>query len=272
VKRPTRPAAAAGGQESHGSPSPATEALLTLVTPHRAGRRRHPRKRRAETRLSLRFDDHPPSSPEEKFSCAPSSDERRNRHFGTIRSAIGGDPLSAWRPPAASVPTPQFADRPCISWFLGRIFGLCHICPSPGKRSRYRRHRLLSQRTGTLSKKIKAIDASPIKSASRAHNVLWFDGSFVSLVNAAVLATRPFWRSLGWKKIKSDPAGGQGRPWICISFGLRPSIFVVIDSSRSRTRTTAHPGVFKNTHWGAFLVMAMAVLVAAPVEETHLSR
>ena len=100
-------------------------------------------------------------------------------------------------------------------------------------------------------------------------NVLWFALIFLFLyVTLAVLRDSPFWRSLGWKKLQSDPAGGQGRPWMYFLSGCGLSIFVVIASSR--VKDADHVPIqelFKNRA-GALSLMAMAVLIAPLVEET----
>jgi membrane protease YdiL (CAAX protease family) len=100
-------------------------------------------------------------------------------------------------------------------------------------------------------------------------NVLWFALIFLFLyVTLAVLRGSPFWRSLGWKKLKSDPAGGQGRPWMYFLSGCGLSIFVVIASSRVKDADHVPIQEFFKNRTGAMSLMAMAVLVAPLVEET----
>jgi membrane protease YdiL (CAAX protease family) len=100
-------------------------------------------------------------------------------------------------------------------------------------------------------------------------NVLWFALIFLFLyVTLAVLRDSPFWRSLGWKRLNSNPAGGQGRPWMYFLSGCGLSIFVVIASSRVKDTDHVPIQEFLKNRTGALSLMAMAVLVAPLVEET----
>jgi len=100
-------------------------------------------------------------------------------------------------------------------------------------------------------------------------NVLWFALIILFLyVTLAVLRDSPFWHSLGWKKLRSDPAGGKGRPWMYFLSGCGLSIFVVVASSQVKDAEHAPiQELFKN-RTSAMALMAMAVLVAPLVEET----
>ena len=100
-------------------------------------------------------------------------------------------------------------------------------------------------------------------------NVLWFAVLLLFLyVTIAVLRDLPFWRSLGWKRLSANPAAGKGRPWMYFVAGCGLSIFVAIASSRVKgTDHVPIQDLFKSRS-GAFLLMAMAVLVAPLVEET----
>jgi membrane protease YdiL (CAAX protease family) len=87
-------------------------------------------------------------------------------------------------------------------------------------------------------------------------------------VTLAVLRDLPFWRSLGWRKLNPDSAGGKGRPWMYFFSGCGLSIFVLI--AGSKVKNADHVPIqelFKN-RTGAMLLMAMAVFVAPLVEET----
>src|SRR5712692_9460060 len=100
-------------------------------------------------------------------------------------------------------------------------------------------------------------------------NVLLFALIFLFLyVTLAVLRDSPFWHSLGWKKLKSDPGGGRGRPWMYFLCGCGLSIFVVIAGSRVKDAEHAPIQEFFKSRTGAFSLMAMAVLIAPLVEET----
>jgi membrane protease YdiL (CAAX protease family) len=100
-------------------------------------------------------------------------------------------------------------------------------------------------------------------------NVLWYALLFLFLyMTLSVLRGTPFWRSLGWKKLKTDPAAGKGSPWMYFFSGCGLAIFVAVASSR--VKDTEHLPIqelFKS-RTGAMLLMAMAVFVAPLVEET----
>jgi membrane protease YdiL (CAAX protease family) len=100
-------------------------------------------------------------------------------------------------------------------------------------------------------------------------NVLWFALIiFFLYITLAVLRDLPFWHSLGWRKLKSDPSEGQGRPWMYFLSGCGLSIFVVIASSRVKDADHVPIQEFFKSRTGAFSLMAMAVLIAPLVEET----
>jgi membrane protease YdiL (CAAX protease family) len=87
-------------------------------------------------------------------------------------------------------------------------------------------------------------------------------------VTLAVLRERPFWRSLGWKKLNPDPISGKGKPWMYFLSGCGLSIFVAIASSRVKDAEHAPIQEFFKSRDGAILLMGMAVFVAPLVEET----
>jgi membrane protease YdiL (CAAX protease family) len=87
-------------------------------------------------------------------------------------------------------------------------------------------------------------------------------------VTLSVLRDIPFWRTLGWKKLASDPAAGKGRPWMYFLSGCGLSIFVAVAASRVKDSDHAPIQEFLKSRTGAMLLLAMAVLVAPLVEET----
>jgi hypothetical protein len=87
-------------------------------------------------------------------------------------------------------------------------------------------------------------------------------------VTLAVLREAPFWRTLGWKKLKSDPLAGKGKPWMYFLSGCGLSLFVAIAGSRVKDVEHAPIQEFFKSRSGAMLLMAMAVLVAPVAEET----
>ena len=100
-------------------------------------------------------------------------------------------------------------------------------------------------------------------------NVLWYGLLFLFLyVTLAALRGLPFWRSLGWNQLKSNPLAGKRNYWMFFFSGCGLAIFVAIASSR--IKNTEHVPIqelFKERN-GALLLMAMAVFVAPLVEET----
>jgi membrane protease YdiL (CAAX protease family) len=100
-------------------------------------------------------------------------------------------------------------------------------------------------------------------------NLIWFAMILIFLyITLAVLRDLPFWQSLGWKKLKSDPGEGKGRPWMYFLSGCGLSIFVALASSQVKDVDNVPIQEFLKNRTGAMLLMAMAVLVAPLVEET----
>ncbi len=87
-------------------------------------------------------------------------------------------------------------------------------------------------------------------------------------VTLGALRGLPFWRSLGWKKLSSDPFQAKGRPWMYFLAGCGLSIFVAIAGSRVKDAEHAPIQEFLKNRNGAMLLMGMAVIVAPLFEET----
>jgi membrane protease YdiL (CAAX protease family) len=100
-------------------------------------------------------------------------------------------------------------------------------------------------------------------------NVLWYALLFLFLyVTLAVLRDAPFWRSLGWRKLKANPSAGADKGWMYFFSGCGLAIFVALASYDMKdTEHLPIQEIFKNRS-GAILLMAMAVFVAPLVEET----
>jgi len=99
-------------------------------------------------------------------------------------------------------------------------------------------------------------------------NVLWFFLVFLFLyVTLALLRDRPFWPTLGWRKLdKLSPA--PSNPWVYFAGGVALAVCVAVASSRIKTPDHLPiQDLFRN-RTGAFLLLSMAVLVAPLVEET----
>jgi membrane protease YdiL (CAAX protease family) len=216
------------------------------------------------------FDDNPPKFPEESLptplSCDPPA-ESAPAEPGT--PPLAGDPLSyAAVASGASAPSRNLPEDLRISWswphllvfvvfvivsqFMIAIVVLAYFSTD--------RHLSQKQLKHLLESDPRLIIGT---------NVLWFALIILFLyVTLAVLRDSPFWQSLGWKRLKSDPGGGKGRPWMYFLSGCGLSIFVVVASSRVKDAEHAPiQELFKN-RTGALALMAMAVLIAPLVEET----
>ena len=102
-----------------------------------------------------------------------------------------------------------------------------------------------------------------------ATNILWFALIFLFLyMTLSVLRGLPFWRTLGWKKLNTDPIAGKGSPWMYFFSGCGLAIFVAIASSRVKNVDHVPIQELFKSRTGAMLLMAMAVFVAPLVEET----
>ena len=100
-------------------------------------------------------------------------------------------------------------------------------------------------------------------------NLLWYASIFLFLyVTLGVLREKPFWRSLGWKRLRSNISAGTANPWAYFLSGCGLAIFVFIASSQVHTNNKMPIEEVLKNRSSAMLLMAMAVLVAPLVEET----
>lgn len=99
-------------------------------------------------------------------------------------------------------------------------------------------------------------------------NVVWFFLILLFLyVTLGVLRGRPFWETLGWKRLGVS-SEAPTNPWIYFAGGIALAILVAI--ATAKVKTPEHipmQDLFKN-RTSALLLMGMAVLVAPLVEET----
>jgi len=216
------------------------------------------------------FDDNPPSPLEENLDVQPSPDQpAESTPADPFSQPLAGDPLSSMPVcPSGSFLPPNLPEDLRISWswphlLVFVIFVLAsQIALGIVVVAYYSAERHLSQKQ---LKQLLESDPRLIVGT----NVLWFALIFLFLyVTLSVLRGLPFWRSLGWKKLRSDPIESKGSPWMYFLSGCGLSIFVAIASSR--VKDTDHVPIqefFKNRE-GALSLMAMAVIVAPLVEET----
>jgi membrane protease YdiL (CAAX protease family) len=216
------------------------------------------------------FDDNPLKPPEEELATKPLSDRPAESAFSQpLAQPLGGDPLSYLvAPPSAAAPSSNLPEdlRISWSWLHLLVFGVFVVASLITLQLAvffyYSVDRHLSQ------KQLKQLFESDPRLII-GMNVLWFALIlFFLYITLAVLRDSPFWVSLGWKKLKSDPVGGKGRPWMYFLSGCGLSIFVAIASSRVKDVENAPIQEFLKNRTGAMLLMAMAVFVAPLVEET----
>ena len=91
---------------------------------------------------------------------------------------------------------------------------------------------------------------------------------FFLYITLGVLRDAPFWSTVGWKRLIVSASGRIYKPWMFPLLGGGLAILVAVGSSRVKDAENAPiEQLFKDPH-AAFLLMAMAVLVAPLVEET----
>ena len=99
--------------------------------------------------------------------------------------------------------------------------------------------------------------------------LLWYVAIFFFLyVTLSVLRGHPFWRTLGWRKLKPANPGLPKNPLAYFFAGCGLSLFVALMTASMKTpESTPIEELFKYPHT-AMMFVAMAVLVAPLVEET----
>jgi membrane protease YdiL (CAAX protease family) len=217
------------------------------------------------------FDDKPPETPGEEYrerestgaaAPAPASPESSGLQ-------LAGDPISyAGSANPAYTPRPSIPEDLRISWswphfivfifyaltsfFLVQMALILYYAP----------HRSLPPKE--LEKYLLSKPQFLFGS-----NLLWYAAIFLFLyVTLGVLRGKPFWRSLGWNKLKSNLSAGKANPWAYFFSGCGLAIFVFIASSQVHTNNKMPIEEVLKNRSSAMLLMAMAVLVAPLVEET----
>ncbi|HXN53772.1 MAG TPA: CPBP family intramembrane glutamic endopeptidase [Candidatus Acidoferrum sp.] len=217
------------------------------------------------------FDDKPPSLPEqdppEQESLLPAAAEPLS--VEDPNSPLAGDPINyAAGAPSPYTPRPALPEDLRISWswthffvfvffavssfFLVQMVLILYFAPhrtmSPKELERY----LLSKPQFLFGT-----------------NILWYAMIFLFLyVTLGVLPGKPFWRTLGWKKLQSNLSAGKANPWAYFLAGCGLAIFVFLASSQVHTNDKMPIQEVLKNRSSAMLLMAMAVLVAPLVEET----
>jgi membrane protease YdiL (CAAX protease family) len=186
----------------------------------------------------------------------------------TAPIVLPGDPLAAAAyPPHATSTLPEDL-RVSWSWphlFLFLLFGFASLMVVQLAFVFY----VSSKNAGHLSPKQmeQIFEDSPQLLVGT--NVVWYGLLiFFLYLTLAVLRDAPFWRSLGWRKLKANPTTGKNDAWKYFFSGAGLAIFVAVASySVKNTDHLPIQELFKN-RTGALLLMGMAVLVAPLVEET----
>jgi membrane protease YdiL (CAAX protease family) len=221
------------------------------------------------------FDENPLKPPEENLHASFSSDhteESATEEPGAqslTAQPLGGDPLSYIAvSPAASTPSFNLPEDLRISWSWPHLLVFVLFAVASQLTIAIVVLAYFSANGHLSQKQLKHLMESDPRLIVGT-NVLWFALIILFLyITLAVLRDSPFWRSLGWKKLSSDPGSGKGSPWMYFLCGCGLSIFVVVASSRVKDVEHAPIQELFKSRDGAILLMAMAVFVAPLVEET----
>jgi membrane protease YdiL (CAAX protease family) len=217
------------------------------------------------------FDDNPPESnepqPAEQEASLPAPQEPSSSDISG--SQLAGDPISyAATATSHYVPRPLLPEDLRISWSWPHFFVFIFFALSSFFLVQtvlilyFAPHRTLPPKEleRYLLNKPQFLFGT---------NLLWYAAIFLFLyVTLGVLRGVPFWRSLGWKKLKSNLSAGKANPWAYFFTGCGLAIFVFIASSQVQTNDKMPIEEVLKNRSSAMLLMAMAVLVAPLVEET----
>lgn len=210
------------------------------------------------------FDDSPLRPPEE----LPSAGKEPVDSSGGV--GLPGDPISyaAGNPRAAQLSQTRLPEDLRITWswvhllVFALFFFVIQFIIGGVVVGYYSVYRHLSQKQ---LKRLLETDPNLLVGTSILSFALIILFLYVTL---SVLRGMPFWQTLGWKKLNSDPVTGKGKPWMYFLSGCGLSLFVALASSRVKDAEHAPIQEFFRTRNGAVLLMGMAVLVAPLVEET----
>jgi membrane protease YdiL (CAAX protease family) len=87
-------------------------------------------------------------------------------------------------------------------------------------------------------------------------------------VTLAALPEKPFWRTLGWRKLVPAVSGLPSKPWLYFFSGAGLSLLAAFAGSRVQTPKEMPIELLMKSRLGAMFMMSMAVAVAPLVEET----
>jgi membrane protease YdiL (CAAX protease family) len=87
-------------------------------------------------------------------------------------------------------------------------------------------------------------------------------------VTLSALPEKPFWRTLGWRKLIPTASNLPSKPWLYLFSGAGLSLLAAIVGSRVHTPEDMPIEILMKSRLGAMFMMGMAVAVAPLVEET----
>ena len=215
------------------------------------------------------YDDNPLKPPDENLPAQPAPDPAAEfAPREPLTAPLAGDPISYAAATPATYARSSLPEDLRIPWswvhlvvFLVFGFGSLLVVQLGGVL-------LLSANKHLSQKQLQQLIESKPQFLV-ATNILWFALIFLFLyVTLSVLRGLPFWRTLGWKKLNTDPIAGKGSPWAYFFSGCGLAIFVAIASSRVKNVDHLPIQELFKSRTGAMLLMAMAVFVAPLVEET----
>jgi len=224
------------------------------------------------------FDENPSQPPQDQLPSDPSPENPREGSLEELSSrivvhpaepAVPGDTLAAGLPPPAPPPADSFLPPDLqIPWSWLHLLGFGIFAFAS----------ILAIQLGLFFyfSATQHLNAKQVEQAFRdrpdlavGSNVLWFFLIFLFLyVTLAAYYRKPFWPSLGWRKLGTTNPAAPSSPWAYIGGGAGLAICVAIISSKIKTpEHLPIQELFKN-RTGALLLMGMAVLIAPLVEET----
>jgi membrane protease YdiL (CAAX protease family) len=186
-------------------------------------------------------------------------------------NTLPGDPVAyaASQPPSFVIPPRVYPEDLCVSWswphlIIFLLYGFASLIVVQTAFAIY-----YAPHDHHLS--TKALEQYLISKPQFAIGSMlsWYASLFFFLyITLALLRNHPFWRSLGWRKLRTTAAGTSKNPIIYFFAGCGLSLFVAFATSRVQTpKDLPVEELFKNRNT-ALLFMAMAVLIAPLVEET----
>ena len=219
------------------------------------------------------FEKNPAKLPRESGGSeetAPAPQEIPESATAASDLPLGGDPISyvAVHPEAGHPPTYNVPEDLRISWswihlvVFGIFVFVLLVAVDSVVFGYYSVYKHLSQR------QLRHVLESDANLNAGTSLVVFAVIMLFLYVSLSLLRDAPFWRTLGWKKLKADALRGKGRPWMYFVSGSGLSLFVVLAGSQVKDAEHVPINEMFKSRSGMLLLMSMAVLVAPVVEET----